>query len=88
MTIYHIYGTLKKRKMSIKKSDFEALIEKFFPNAQFEVIDTLGDEDHYRVKMTSLEFNGMTRIQKHRLVNSRLKEYIGGQIHAVEFIIN
>jgi stress-induced morphogen len=74
--------------MSIKKSDFETLLAKFFPEAQFEVIDTIGDEDHYRVKISSPEFNEMTRIQKHRLVNSRLKEYIGGQIHAVEFVIN
>ena len=74
--------------MSIEKSDFETLLAKFFPEAQFEVIDTIGDEDHYRVKISSPEFNEMTRIQKHRLVNSRLKEYIGGQIHAVEFVIN
>ena len=73
--------------MSIKKSEFENLIAESFPNSQFEVIDTVGDEDHYRVKITSPEFEGLTRIAKHRLINSRLKDYIGAKIHAVEFVI-
>ncbi|MFT4968092.1 MAG: stress-induced morphogen [Candidatus Deianiraeaceae bacterium] len=74
--------------MSIKKSEFEILLTKQFPHSTFEVTDTSGDEDHYRVKITSPEFTKMTRIQKHRLVNTRLKDYIGTKIHAVEFIIS
>ena len=73
--------------MSIKKSEFENIIAQNFPNSQFEVIDTVGDEDHYRVKIVSHEFEGLTRIAKHRLINSRLKDYIGEKIHAVEFLI-
>lgn len=73
--------------MSIKKTEFEAILVEFFPESAFEVIDTVGDGDHYRVKMSSPEFDGMTRIQKHRLVNARLKEYIGAKIHAVEFLL-
>jgi stress-induced morphogen len=73
--------------MSIKKSEFENIIATNFPNSHFEVIDTVGDEDHYRVKITSPEFTNLTRLAKHRLINSRLKNYIGAKIHAVEFVI-
>jgi stress-induced morphogen len=73
--------------MSIKKEEFEKILIQNFPDAQFEVIDTRGDQDHYRVKISSPEFKTMTRVQKHRLVNSRLKDYVGTVIHAVEFII-
>lgn len=77
--------------MSIKKNDFEKILQEKFPNAQFEVIDTAGDENHYCVKIKSDEFKNMTRLEKHRFVNSSLKDYIGNGeniIHAVEFIIN
>jgi stress-induced morphogen len=73
--------------MSIKKSELERLIAENFPNSQLEVIDTVGDEDHYRIKIASPEFEGLTRIAKHRLINSRLKDYIGTKIHAIEFVI-
>lgn len=73
--------------MSIKKSDFETILAENFPNSTFEVTDTVGDEDHYRVKISSPEFQNLSRLAKHRLINTRLKEYIGTVIHAVEFII-
>lgn len=73
--------------MSIKKEVFAKLLEEMFPKAVFEITDTRGDEDHYRVKISSNEFHNMTRLQKHRVVNSRLKDYLGTVIHAVEFII-
>lgn len=73
--------------MSIKKEDFEKILQENFPDAQLEVVDTRGEGNHYRVKISSPEFKEMTRVHKHRLVNSRLKDYVGTIIHAVEFII-
>lgn len=73
--------------MSIKKNELEAIIQVKFPNAIFECIDTIGDGDHWRLIIESPEFNGMTRLQKHRIVNERMKEDIDRQIHAIEFVI-
>ena len=73
--------------MSIEKEEFEGILAEKFPNSTIEVVDTIGDGDHYRVKISSQEFNSLTRIAKHRLVNERLRDYIGNKIHAVEFIL-
>lgn len=73
--------------MSIKKSQLEILIKQKFPNSTFECIDTVGDEEHWKVIIESLEFQNMTRLQKHRIVNERMREDIDRQIHAIEFHI-
>jgi len=73
--------------MSIKKNELEIIISQKFPNSTFECIDTIGDEDHWRLIISSPEFVNMTRLQKHRMLNERLKEDIDRQIHAIEFII-
>jgi stress-induced morphogen len=73
--------------MSIKKNELENIIQAKFPNSTFECIDTIGDGDHWRLIITSPEFKGMTRLQKHRIVNERMKEDIDRQIHAIEFVI-
>ena len=73
--------------MSIKKNELENIVQAKFPNAQFECIDTIGDGDHWKLVISSPEFEGMTRLQKHRIVNERMKEDIDRQIHAIEFVI-
>ncbi len=73
--------------MSIKKSQLEILIKQKFPNSIFECIDTVGDEEHWKVIIESLELQNMTRLQKHRIVNERMREDIDRQIHAIEFHI-
>ena len=73
--------------MSIKKNELEAIIQTKFPNAIFECIDTIGDGDHWKLIIESPEFDNMTRLQKHRIVNERMKEDIDRQIHAIEFVI-
>ena len=40
-------------------------------------------EPHFRVKITSAEFDGLTRIERHRLINDCLAEELAGPIHAL-----
>jgi len=40
-------------------------------------------ETHFRVKITSEAFAGLSRIQCHRLVNEALAEELNGPIHAL-----
>ena len=42
-----------------------------------------GGETHFRVKITSAEFDGLTRIERHRLINDCLAEELAGPIHAL-----
>jgi len=40
-------------------------------------------ETHFRVKITSAAFAGLSRIQCHRLVNEALQEELAGPVHAL-----
>lgn len=42
-----------------------------------------GGETHFWVKITSAEFVGLTRIERHRLINDCLAEELAGPIHAL-----
>ena len=42
-----------------------------------------GEETHLWVKITSAEFDGLTRIERHRLINDCLAEELAGPIHAL-----
>lgn len=68
--------------MAIKKSELEKVIKEKFTNAIFILTDIAGDEDHYSIQISSPEFNNLSLIQSHRLINEKLKDYIGSQVHA------
>ncbi|KAM8869691.1 bolA-like protein 1 [Spinachia spinachia] len=42
-----------------------------------------GSESHFRVLVVSSQFQGLTLIQRHRLVNEALKEELSGCVHAL-----
>jgi stress-induced morphogen len=60
----------------------QSLLEGAFPNAsEVRVIDR-GGGDHFEVRVTSSDFDGLTRIQQHKLVYEALDEpWQDGSIH-------
>lgn len=68
--------------MAIQKEKFEQIISQKFPGAVFILTDLVGDMDHYSLEISSPEFDGLKLLESHRLINERLKEYIGTQVHA------
>uniref|UniRef100_A0A8D0G859 BolA-like protein 1 n=1 Tax=Sphenodon punctatus TaxID=8508 RepID=A0A8D0G859_SPHPU len=42
-----------------------------------------GSETHFRVAVASIRFEGMSLIQRHRLVNQILQEELAGPVHAL-----
>lgn len=54
------------------------------PDAEVDVIDTMGDAQHWRVLVTSQAFEGLGLIDQHKLVMTPLQDEIGKRIHAVE----
>ncbi|MGD8376424.1 MAG: BolA family protein, partial [Acidobacteriota bacterium] len=42
-----------------------------------------GGGDHYEVEVISTAFEGMVRLQRHRLVYAPLKDVLGGELHAL-----
>ena len=63
--------------------DIKQRIEAAIPGAQAEVEDYTGGGDHFSATVTAAAFEGLSRIQQHRLVYEALGAEVGGAIHAL-----
>jgi stress-induced morphogen len=63
--------------------DIKQRIEAAIPGALAEVEDYTGGGDHLRATVTAAAFEGLSRIEQHRLVYGVLGAEIGGAIHAL-----
>ncbi len=63
--------------------DIKQRIETAIPGAQADVEDYTGGGDHFRATITATAFDGLNRIQQHRLVYDVFGTEIGGAIHAL-----
>ena len=69
--------------MPMAASQLEAELRAAFPDAEIVIEDLAGDGDHYRAKITSSAFRGLTRVRQHQLVYAALKGKVGGELHAL-----
>jgi stress-induced morphogen len=70
--------------MAADLTEIEAMIEAALPGAAVEVIDETGAGDHLRATVTAPQFEGLSRIDQHRLVKAAVKErFDDGTIHAL-----
>ena len=47
------------------------------------VEDTTGGGDHFRAEVVSERFEGLTRLQQHKLIYDVFGDEVGGAIHAL-----
>jgi stress-induced morphogen len=65
-------------------AELEAMIRAALPGAEVEVIDETGAGDHLRATVAAPQFEGLSRIDQHRLVKAAVKErFEDGTIHAL-----
>lgn len=64
-------------------SDLKERIESALPGAAVMVEDLTGGGDHFRAEVVSDRFQGLTRIQQHKLVYEVFGDELGGPIHAL-----
>jgi stress-induced morphogen len=64
-------------------SELEQRIAQALPGAQVRVEDLTGGGDHFRAEVTSDRFDGLSRIQQHKLIYDVFGDEIGGPIHAL-----
>jgi stress-induced morphogen len=58
-------------------------IESALPGARVSVEDLTGGGDHFRAEVESERFEGLTRIEQHKLVYGVFGDEVGGPIHAL-----
>jgi stress-induced morphogen len=65
-------------------AELEAMIEAALPGAEVEVSDETGAGDHLRATVAASQFEGLSRIDQHRLVKAAVKaRFDDGTIHAL-----
>ena len=69
--------------MAIEQSEIERLIKASLPDAEVEIIDLAGDNNHFSAHVTSSTFEGKSRIQQHKMVYDALGDKMGGILHAL-----
>ena len=67
----------------MKKADIISKIQSAIPDAQVELRDLTGTEDHWEATVISEAFAGKTSIQRHRMVFGALADEMKGPIHAL-----
>jgi stress-induced morphogen len=70
--------------MAISLDEVRLMIEASLPGAQVEVVDDTGTQDHLRATVTATQFEGLSRIEQHKLVKKAVQtRFDDGSIHAL-----
>jgi stress-induced morphogen len=69
--------------MAIKQEEIHKLLKEGFPDAEIEINDLAGDDNHFAAKIKSSKFKGKTRVQQHQMVYASLKGKMGNELHAL-----
>jgi stress-induced morphogen len=65
-------------------AELRGMIEAALPGAEVDVSDETGNGDHLRAVVTAPQFEGLSRLDQHRLVKAAVKErFDDGTIHAL-----
>ena len=70
--------------MPMAAADIEALIVAAIPDADVELTDLAGDNDHWAARVTSASFVGVNRVERTRRVYAALGGRMGGELHALQ----
>jgi stress-induced morphogen len=70
--------------MPMAAADIERMIKARFPDAEIELKDLAGDNDHWAAHVTSAAFKGKSRVQQHQMVYDALGGRMGGVLHALQ----
>ena len=76
-------GFAETLALPMRANDLEALLRGAFPDAEIEITDLAGDGDHYRARIVSTAFSGLSRVRQHQLVYAALQGRMGAELHAL-----
>jgi stress-induced morphogen len=70
--------------MPMQADEIVALIKGGIPDAEVEMTDLAGDNDHWAARVVSASFAGMPRVRQHQAVYNALGGRMGGVLHALQ----
>ncbi len=69
--------------MPMSAAEIEKRIKAAIPDAQVELRDLAGDDNHWAATIKSEQFRGKTRVQQHQLVNAAFGKDMGTTLHSL-----
>jgi stress-induced morphogen len=70
--------------MAIATAEVRLLIEAALPGSKVEVVDETGTSDHLKAIVEAPQFEGLSRIDQHRMVKKAVQaRFDDGSIHAL-----
>lgn len=72
--------------MPMTGEEIERRIKAALPDADIVLEDLAGDNDHWKVTVTSAAFTGLNRVAQHRLVNGAFGTDLGTTLHALAVV--
>jgi stress-induced morphogen len=70
--------------MPVDLTELKEMIEAALPGAEVEVFDEDGGGQHLRAEVKAPQFEGLSRIDQHRLVKAAIKSrFDDGTVHAL-----
>lgn len=69
--------------MPMTADALHACLDQAFPGAEIDIQDLAGDGDHYRARIVSTAFDGLSRVRRHQAVYAALGGRMGGELHAL-----
>ena len=64
--------------------EIQTTIQQAMPNADVKILDPMNDGVHLSAVIVSEDFEGQSRIKRHRMVYSALGDAFSGPIHALQ----
>lgn len=72
--------------MPMTADEITRRIASALPDADIQLEDLAGDNDHWKVTVTSSAFAGLSRVAQHRLVNAAFGTDLGTTLHALAVV--
>ena len=69
--------------MAMPKEKLIKLIKEKIPDAELHVNDLKGDDNHFHATIKSEVFNGLSKVDQHKLVYKALGSHMGTTLHAL-----
>ena len=70
--------------MPMPAAEIDRLIKAAIPDAEVEIVDLAGDDDHFAATVTSAAFVGLSKLKQHQLVYAAIGKHMGGTLHALQ----
>ncbi len=74
--------------MAADLEEIKTMIEQALPGSEVVILDETGTGDHLRAEVRAPQFEGLSRLDQHRLVKAAVRErFEDGTIHALSITV-